>query len=193
MKLFGLTGGIGMGKSTAAKILSERSLPVADTDLLARQVVEPGQPALEEIRRAFGDAVIAGDGSLRRDTLARIVFSDAVARHKLEAITHPRIRQLWRSQVELWRARQVPVGCVVIPLLFETGAETELDATICVACSTATQQERLRERGWAAEQIRERIAAQFPVEKKITMATFVAWNEGSLAVLAAQLERIVAR
>jgi dephospho-CoA kinase len=193
MKLFGLTGGIGMGKSTAAKILSERGLPVADTDLLARQVVEPGQPALEEIRRAFGDAVIAGDGSLRRDTLARIVFSDAAARQKLEAITHPRIRQLWREQVELWRARQASLGCVVIPLLFETGAETELDATICVACSNATQQERLGERGWTAEQIRERMAAQFPVEKKITRATFVAWNEGSREVLAAQLERIVAR
>jgi dephospho-CoA kinase len=191
MKLFGLTGGIGMGKSTAAKILSERGIPVADTDLLARQVVERGQPALEEIHRAFGDAVIAPDGSLQRAALARIVFSDPAARQKLESITHPRIRQLWREQVEIWRARQAPVGCVVIPLLFETGAEKELDATICVACSPGTQQKRLRERGWTPEQIGQRIAAQFPAEKKIAMATLVAWNEGSLEVLAAQLERIV--
>lgn len=193
MKLFGLTGGIGMGKSAAAKILSERGVPVADTDLLARQVVEPGQPALAEIQHAFGDGVIAPDGSLRRAALARIVFPDPTARQKLEAITHPRIRRLWREQVEVWRARQAPAGCVVIPLLFETGAENELDATICVACSPATQQKRLRERGWTPEQIGERVAAQFPVEKKIAMATFVAWNEGSLDILAAQLERILAR
>jgi len=193
MKLFGLTGGIGMGKSAAAEILSSRGVPVVDTDSLARQVVEPGQPALEEIHRAFGASVISADGRLRRDALACIVFSDPAQRQKLEAITHPRIRQLWREQVELWRARQATVGCVVIPLLFETGAQEELDATICVACSAATQRRRLRERRWTDEQIGQRIASQFPVEKKIALSTFVVWSEGSLDVLAAQLDRILAR
>jgi dephospho-CoA kinase len=191
MKLFGLTGGIGMGKSTAAKILAERGIPIADTDLLARQVVEPGQSALDEIQREFGDAVIGADGRLRRDVLARIVFSDPAARQKLEAITHPRIRQLWREQVEFWRARQVAIACVVIPLLFETGAEKEFDTTLCVACSPATQHKRLQERGWTHEQISERIAAQFPMEKKIAQSTFVLWSEGSLDILAAQLERVL--
>jgi dephospho-CoA kinase len=192
MKLLGLTGGVGMGKSTAAQFLVKRGVPVIDTDLLARQVVEPGQPALKEIQRTFGDSVIAPDGQLRRDVLARIVFSDPVARQKLENLTHPRIRELWGKQVALWRSAQTPVACVVIPLLFETSAEREFDATICIACSPATQQKRLQQRGWAPEQISQRIAAQFPAEKKIAAANFVVWSEGGLDVLEAQLDRILA-
>jgi len=92
MKLFGLTGGVGMGKSAAAQILLRCGVSLVDTDLLARRVVEPGQPALKEIREAFGDAVIAPDGQLRREALAKIVFSETAARQKLESITHPRIR-----------------------------------------------------------------------------------------------------
>ena len=193
MKLFGLTGGIGMGKSAAAQILVQRGVSLVDTDLLARSIVEPGQPALEEIRRTFGGSVISPEGQLQRGALARIVFSDPAARKKLEAITHPRIHDLWEEQVASWRARRAPGGCVVIPLLFETDAETEFDATICVACSAATQKNRLLERGWTAEQIAQRIAAQFPIEKKIAKANFVVWNEGSLEVLAAQLDLILGR
>jgi dephospho-CoA kinase len=141
MKVFGLTGGIGMGKSTAERLLRERSVPAIDTDALARQVVEPGQPALEEIKLAFGNEVVASDGSLRREVLAEMVFSNADARQKLERITHPRILELWHDQVERWRAEKFPLAVVVIPLLFETGAEGELDATVCVACSAATQRQ----------------------------------------------------
>jgi dephospho-CoA kinase len=194
MKLFGLTGGIGMGKSAAAQILDRRGVPIIDTDILARKVVEPGQPALTEIRSAFGDAVISTDGSLRRDVLASLVFSDPQARQKLEAITHPLIRNLWKKQVETWRTMELhKAACVVIPLLFETNAESEFDATICVACSTATQQKRLLERRWTVEQIAQRIAAQFPIDKKIAKANCVVWNEGSLEILAAQLEFILNR
>ena len=192
MKAFGLTGGIGMGKSTAEKILRERGVPVIDTDALARQVVEPGQPALREIRLAFGPDVILASGGLDREALARIVFGDPVARQKLEVITHPRILALWQDQLELWRAERQPIAVVVIPLLFETAAETQLDATLCVVCSSATQQERLRERGWTQEQISRRIEAQWPVEKKMARADYVVWSEGGLAVLAAQLVRILA-
>jgi len=193
MKLFGLTGGIGMGKSAAAKILVQRGVSLVDTDVLARSVVEPGQPALKEIQRAFGDSVVSPDGQLQRGALARIVFSDPTARQKLEEITHPRIRGLWREQVEGWRARQVAVGCVVIPLLFETSAENEFDATICVASSAATEQKRLLERGWNAEQIGQRIAAQWPIEKKIAKSNYVIWNESSLEILEAQIDSILAR
>src|SRR6185437_3670776 len=193
MKLFGLTGGIGMGKSTAAKILTDRGVPLVDSDMLARQIVEPGQPALKEIQQAFGDAVIAADGQLRRDALAQIVFSDPAARQKLEAITHPRIQKLWGEQVKAWRSRNAPVACVVIPLLFETGEEKEFDATVCVACSSATQQKRLQERGWSAEQISKRIAAQLPIENKIAKANFVLWTESGLDILAAQLDRILSQ
>ena len=100
MKVFGLTGGIGMGKTTAGNLLGERAVPVIDTDVLAREIVEPGRPALQEIQRAFGNQVIGPDGQLRREELARIVFSDTAARQKLENITHPRIRELWQAQIE---------------------------------------------------------------------------------------------
>ena len=97
-------------------------------------------------------AEIAGpDGQLRRDELARRVFADPAARRRLEDILHPRIRALWRAQVETWRADGRPLAVVVIPLLFETKAEAELDATICVACSAATQHQRLLARGWSLQ------------------------------------------
>lgn len=191
MKLLGLTGGIGMGKSTADKLLRERGVAVIDTDALAREVVEPGEPALAEIAQTFGAQMLAADGRLRRDEMARIVFADAAARKKLEAILHPRIRERWQVQAAAWRAEKVPVAVVVIPLLFETGAEKELGATICVACSESTQRQRLRARGWSADEIDRRNAAQWSIDAKMARADYVIWTEGSIEVHAAQLERIL--
>ena len=190
MKVFGLTGGIGMGKSTVAQVLHQRGVPVADTDFLARKIVEPGQPALQEIQRIFGPQIVDGAGNLRREELARIVFADAAARQQLEKITHPRIRELWMRQIETWRVEQRPMATVVIPLLFETGAEKSFSATVCVACSAAAQHRRLMERGWTADQIERRIAAQWPIEKKVAAADFVIWTEGNREILEKQLDRI---
>jgi dephospho-CoA kinase len=193
-----------MGKSAAATLLAQRGVTIVDTDILARQIVEPGQPALDEIRQIFGTEVIASDGSLRRDQLARRVFSDSAARKKLEGILHPRIRHLWQSQLADWRAAEgsgagVPGAqdpntryfCVVIPLLFETKAEGEVEATFCIACSSATQHQRLSSRGWNAEQINQRIKSQLPIEEKMACANYVIWNEGTVEVLAAQLDRVL--
>ena len=191
MKVLGLTGGIGMGKSTSAQLLRDRGVRVVDTDDLARQVVEPGQPALAEVLAAFGHEMAGPDGRLRRKELARRVFADRAARRQLEAILHPRIRMLWRAQVETWRAEGHPVAVVVIPLLFETKAEAELDATICIACSPATQRERLLARGWFPEQIGQRNRAQWPIAKKIARADYLVWTEAGLDVHAAQIERIL--
>jgi dephospho-CoA kinase len=191
MKILGLTGGIGMGKSTSAQLFRERHVAVVDTDDLARQVVMPGQPALAEVVAAFGPLVIGPDGCLRREEVARRVFADSSARQQLEKILHPRIRELWRAQMRTWRAEGRPLAVVVIPLLFETKAETELDLTICVACSAATQQERLRARGWTANQINQRLQAQWPTEQKIARADYLIWTEGSLDVHAAQIDRIL--
>src|SRR5215471_18546701 len=124
MKVFGLTGGIGMGKTTAGNLLQLRGLLVIDTDLLAREIVEPGRPALQEIARVFGNQLIGADGRLQRDELARIIFSDPAARQTLEDITHPRIRELWLARVESWREEHAASAIVIVPLLFETGAET---------------------------------------------------------------------
>ena len=191
MRLLGLTGGVGMGKSACAELLQKRGIPVIDTDKLARQVVEPGQPALAEIRSAFGDKVLDSAGQLRRNVLAAMVFADPELRRRLEAILHPRIRQLWQAQAKTWRAQHVPVAGVAIPLLFETHAELELDAVICVACSAGTQLNRLQARGWSAEQIQQRIGAQWPIDQKIAKANYVIWTEGSLDIHAAQLDRIL--
>ena len=191
MKVLGLTGGIGMGKSASAQLFRARGVPVVDTDDLARQVVEPGQPALAEVLAAFGPQFAGPDGQLRRDELARRVFADPAARQRLEEILHPRIRALWRAQVETWRAQGCPLAVVVIPLLFETKAEAELDATICVACSAATQHRRLVARGWPPEQIEQRLQAQWPIEKKMASADYLVWTEAGLDVHDAQIERIL--
>ena len=191
MKVCGLTGGLGMGKTTAAQFLCERGAQIVDTDELARQLVQPGQPALAKIQAVFGKNIVAQNGELRRDELARIVFADAAARKKLEAILHPRIQERWLAQIEIWRRENRALAVVVIPLLFETRAESHFDKIICVACSAATQRDRLLERGWTLEQIEQRIAAQWPVEQKIARADFVVWTEGALDAHAQQLDRIL--
>jgi dephospho-CoA kinase len=193
MTLLGITGGVGMGKSTSASLLQQRGVPVVDTDDLARQVVEPGQPALKEIEANFGGHVIGPDGGLRRDELAKVVFAEDAGRRRLEDILHPRIRELWRTQVAGWRAENKPLGAVIIPLLFETAAEKEFDAIICVACSSRSQMERLRQRGWTEDQSTQRIAAQWPTQKKMDLAGFVIWTEPAVAAHAAQLDRILVR
>lgn len=193
MKLLGLTGGVGMGKSTAAAHLQTRGLPVVDTDVLARELVEPGQPALDEIRAVFGPEVLDTRGRLRRDVLARIVFADEPRRRELERILHPRIRTAWQARVAAWRAEGCPAAVVVIPLLFETDAAGEFDATLCVACTPASQRERLLARGWSEEEIRRRLAAQWPIERKLAAADYVVWAEGDVDLTAAQLDRILAQ
>jgi dephospho-CoA kinase len=191
MKVCGLTGGVGMGKSTAAEFFRACGAQLVDADELARQLVQPGRPALAEIQTQFGKNIVAADGRLRRDELARIVFADAAARQKLEAILHPRIRERWLAQIAAWRTEECALAIVVIPLLFETGAESHFEKIICVACSPAAQRERLLARGWSADQIRQRIAAQMPAEQKIARAHFIIWTEGSPAVHREQVERLL--
>jgi len=193
MKTSGLTGGIGMGKSTAVQFFRDRGAQVVDTDELARRFVEPGQPALAEIEAAFGKIIIAPDGKLRRDELAQIVFSDPAARKKLERILHPRIRESWLSQLEMWRKENRRLAVVVIPLLFETGAQQDFEEIICVACSASNQHKRLLQRGWSPAQISQRIAAQWRIEEKIAKADFVVWTDGSLESQMEQIERIISR
>jgi dephospho-CoA kinase len=180
MKICGLTGGVGMGKSTAAEFLGAHGAKISDADLIARDLVEPNQPALAEIQNTFGKAMISADGQLHRAELAKIVFADADARKELEKILHPRIRECWLAQIEIWRKENCKLAVVVIPLLFETQAESHFDKIICVACSANSQYERLLARGWTPEQIQQRIAAQMPIDQKIARSDFVIWTDGDL-------------
>ena len=180
MKTIGLTGGVGMGKSTCARFLADMGVPVIDTDELAREFVRPGQPALEEIREAFGPRVFNVAGELDRTALAEIVFADETSRRRLEDILHPRIQQSWQAQVASLAAAGTSLVVVVIPLLYETASESHFDVVVCVACSEAEQSRRLAARGWTVEQSRARRAAQLAVVEKIRRADFVIWSEGEL-------------
>ena len=180
-----------MGKSTAAGFLLQQGARVVDTDELARDLTQPGQPALAEIRHEFGGGVFLPDGSLNRAALAGIVFAADSLRKKLEAILHPRICERWLAQVEGWRRENCPLAVVIIPLLFETQAEAAFDKIICVACSASAQRDRLVARGWTPEQIRLRVAAQMPVEQKIARSHFVVWSEGRPEVHRRQITQIL--
>lgn len=191
MKLIGITGGIGMGKSTCLDILHRWGVPVIDTDVVARDLVQPGTPALAEIRAAFGDQVMGPGQNLRREALAEIVFQNPERRSLLESILHPRIRAAWREQAAAWAAERQTAGAVAIPLLFETGAGGEFAVTLCVACTAATQLERLAPRGWPDGEVVRRAAAQWSVERKMAAASHVIWTEGGRDNTGAQLCRVL--
>ena len=193
MKLCGLTGGVGMGKSTAAGFLRQRGVRVVDTDQIARDLVQPGHPVLSIIQNMFGGGILTDGGELNRAELARLVFNDSEARQQLEALMHPLIFERWQTQSDLWRREGVPLAFVDIPLLFETKVEGCFDKIVCVACSPARQRLRLLERGWSPGQIRQRIAAQLKVEEKIHRAHYVMWTEGALEVHACQVDLVLQR
>lgn len=180
-----------MGKSAAGDWLERRGLPVVDSDVVAREVCAPGTAALAEIRNRFGPDVIGPDGGLLRDQMARMIFGDESSRKALEAILHPKIRASWKAEAKRWRDAGRVAGVVQIPLLFETAAENEFDAIICLACSGAIQKDRLMKRGWDEAQIARRIASQIPIGEKIDRSDFVVWNESGLNELGEQLDRIL--
>ena len=180
-----------MGKSTSGDLLKQRGFSVIDTDETAHRLVEPGQPALLEIVKAFGASILDSQGKLIRAELAKIVFTADAARRQLEEILHPRIREVWQSEAAKWRQQKKTFGFVLIPLLFETEAAAQFDAIICVACSEATQRTRLKKRGWTDEQINQRIAAQWPVSKKMDQSRFVVWTDTSVEIHGNQLDRIL--
>lgn len=180
-----------MGKSEAARCLAGQGVAVVDTDDIARAVVAPGEPGFNAVLGEFGaNLADPGGGGLRRGALAEIVFKDTKARERLEAILHPLIRQRWVAETEKWKAKGADTGVVVIPLLFETGAEQFFESVICIASTFERQSRRLQARGWSAEQVSGRLAAQWPIDRKMDRSNYVVWNDSSVAVLHEQLGRI---
>jgi dephospho-CoA kinase len=193
MKVLGLTGGIGSGKSMVASMFTELGADVIDADRLAREVVEPGQPALEEIATAFGKNILLPDGRLDRGKLARIIFADPVARGTLNAITHPRIRERMDAEIT---ARRSPPGVLVvdIPLLYENDRSRAVETVIVVWVDPKTQLRRLQERdGLSVEEARQRIAAQMPLDEKRARADVVIDNSGSREKTRRQVEAVYRR
>jgi dephospho-CoA kinase len=188
--LVGLTGGIGSGKSTVARLLEERGAVVFDADLLAREAVEPGTPGHAAVIERFGADVLAPGGELDREALASIVFADPSARRDLEQIVHPEVRRLFAEGSEAYRdtARVVVFSA---PLLVETGMHTAFEILVVVSATVATQIERLmRQRGMSEASIRARIDAQAPLEDKAEAADLLVENEGTLDELESQVERL---
>ena len=187
----GLTGGVGMGKSTASQFLNDLGFKVADTDDIARKLVEPGKPALEDIVKAFGKEVLQDNGELNRKKTAEIVFSDDSKRLKLEEILHPLIRENWELRLNEWSLENEKLGVVVIPLLYETECERYFDKVVCMACSRDIQRQRLRQRCWSDLEIDQRIKAQLLIEEKMSRADYVIWTNGAIDTHAKQWDELI--
>ena len=187
----GLTGGVGMGKSTASQFLNDLGFKVADTDDIARKLVEPGKPALKDIVKAFGKEVLQDNGELNRKKAAEIVFSDDSKRLKLEEILHPLIRKNWELRLNDWSLENEKLGVVVIPLLYETECERYFDKVVCMACSKDIQRQRLRQRGWSDLEIDQRIKAQLLIEEKMSRADYVVWTNGTVDTHAKQWDELI--
>ncbi len=190
MLLVGLTGGIGSGKSTIARMLEERGAVVFDADALARKVVEPGTPGHDAVVERFGANVLLPGGELDREALASIVFADPAARRDLEAIVHPEVRRLFAEGCDEHRDTD-RVVVFSAPLLVETGMHSAFEVLVVVSTTVETQLERLlRDRGLSEEQVRARIDAQAPLEAKAAVADVIVDNEGSLEELLGQVDRL---
>jgi dephospho-CoA kinase len=183
----GLTGGIGSGKSTVSALLAARGAVIVDADRIAREVVEPDTPGLARIVEAFGEGVLAPDGSLDRAALAAVVFAEPEARRQLDGIVHPLVRA---RAAEL--ARAAPPDAVVVndvPLLVETGQASSYDLVLVVEADPATRVSRLVQRGLTAEDARARMEAQASDEERRAVADVVLDNSGTPEALAEQVDR----
>lgn len=190
----GLTGGIGCGKSTVAAMLRDEGCLVLDADALAHKLIEPGQPAYDEVAREFGAGICDASGRVDRAKLAAIVFDDPAKLARLNQIVHPRVMEAQNRQFAEW-ARLQPHGIAVIEaaLLIEAGIHERLDRLVVVWCRSEQQLARLLARGMSAEDAQKRIAAQWPVEKKRSIATDEIDNSGTEEETRQQVEQLVAR
>lgn len=190
--LVGLTGGIATGKSTVSAMLQRLGAVVIDADQLAREVVEPGEPALAEIVGEFGREVLRADGTLDRKRLGAIVFGDAAQRARLEAITHPRIRERFAQRLAGLLAREFR-GLVFFdaPVLVESGGYTTMDRLVVVTADEPTQIARLVARdGIDREEARRRIASQMPLAEKAKLAHHVIDNSGDRAATETRVRQV---
>lgn len=184
--VIGLTGGIGCGKTAAARFFEPSGFVVVEADQLARQALE--EPAsLVAIQARWGKECLRSDGSPNREWIGRKVFADATERSFLESLLHPRVAVL-RQQATADRTRSY---ILEIPLLFELGLESTFDAVVCIACSDEIRLNRLEKRGLSREQAAARIKTQMPISEKVRKSKYVIWNDGDLDFLEAEVDRLV--
>jgi dephospho-CoA kinase len=187
MMIVGLTGGIGSGKSEAARLFAALGVPIIDTDMIAHELTAPGQPALASIAAAFGEEAIASDGSLDRAYMRKKVFSDSAAKRTLEAILHPMIRA--EVAARLSRNVSAPYQIVMVPLLFETGTyRPMIDRALVIDCDESLQVSRAMARSGLTEpEVRAIMDTQCFREQRLALADDVIDNSGSFENLEHQV------
>ncbi len=194
MLRLGLTGGIASGKSVVAAMLREMGFAVLDADSLAHKLIEPGQPAYEEVLQEFGQSILAPGGRVDRAKLSAIVFNDRAKLDRLNAIVHPRVAEVIFSQFEVWRRSGVRDAVFVeAALLVESGIHKSLDGLVVAWCTPEQQVERLVTRGLSEAEARRRIAAQLPVEEKLRLASEKIDCTGSLEETRRQVEALASK
>ena len=195
MKVIGLTGGIGTGKSTVSAYLNEKNIPVVDADQISREITAPGSPVLDDIRALLGDGVFREDGTMNRQKVASVIFSDREILTAYEALTTAEAVRRCQAEVEAYR-QQGNCGMVVLdaPLLFECGLQSETDENWVVDADMEVRIARVMQRdGISRQAIMDRIRRQMPSEEKRELADFVIDNSGSLTELHEQIDRLLER
>ena len=188
MMIIGLTGGIASGKSEVSRYFELLGVPVIDTDLISRELVEPGSEALAEIEQFFGGEVINSDGSLNRDALRELIFTSKDSRMTLEDILHPRIRDVVHERL---KNLQAPYAVVVIPLLYETRYPIDTDRVLVVDSATEQQIQRLMERDSVSQTDAEKIlAAQIDRTGRLKAADDILTNNGNIEALHRQIDSL---
>ena len=194
MKIIGLTGGIGTGKSTVSAYLAQKGCKIIDADLISHQMTEAGSPCLAEISDAFGEDVFLRDGNLDRKKVGRLVFADATKKKTLEQIITRRVIEKTLRILQDCRAQQEALVVLDAPLLFECGMQRYTDETWLVVCRTETRLRRIAARdGLAEEDIQKRIANQMSTEQKEKLADYIIDNSRDLAWLYAQIDTLLAK
>jgi dephospho-CoA kinase len=194
MLRLGLTGGIASGKSAVSAMLREMGFAVLDADSLAHKLIEPGQPAYDEVLREFGTSITDPSGRVDRAKLSAIVFADRARLDRLNAIVHPRVAEVIVSQFEVWRRSGVRDAVFVeAALLIESGIHKQLDGLVVAWCNPEQQFERLLARGLSEAEARRRIAAQLPVEDKLRLAAEKIDCSGSLEQTRHQVEALAVK
>jgi dephospho-CoA kinase len=190
--ILGVTGGIASGKTTVARMLEELGAPAIDFDRLAREIVEPGEPALKEIANCFGEEVLGSDGRLDRGRLRSLVFQDEKKRKELEGITHPRIVAAFHEQVRKMAEKgPPPIVQAVIPLLFEANLEHLVHRVLLVYIPREMQIERVMSRDGVSREAAEKVLqAQWPIDEKVPLSDFVIRNDGSLEETRRQVKAV---
>ena len=191
MVVIGVTGGVGTGKSTVAKMFKELGAVVLDADSMAHQLMEPKRLCWRRVVERFGEEVLNEDQTINRRRLAAIVFRDGEQRRQLEAIIHPPVvRQMKQRLHRLRRSRRIPAVVLDVPLLVEADAQGMVDALVVVTAPRDVQLERLRRRYGETEEGEARIASQMELSAKVALADFVVENAGTMDATRTQVKRI---